>query len=289
MLRAVSFFYFAGMQNNILHLSEGSLAYHEYGNGAQIWIALHGFAQEGSVFAALQTYLPTGITLIALDLPWHGASEWKEPVFLLKTIQQTIEMLLAKKQVETYTLLGFSFGARLALALAPLEAQRWRKLILLAPDGLPRRDWYAFFDQMPWWAKQGLSGLFDRSPLLLKVAEKMYRWKWLDAFSMRFMRQHLKSDASRQRLKGIWLSAALFPELQQSCQVLAQTKLDVRLITGGRDVVIPAEAFAHLAKQIPRMHWIEVKNAGHELLSAAILPMWISLLFQDTYPDTHPK
>lgn len=277
------------MQNNTLQLSEGSLAYHEYGNGPQIWIALHGFAQEGSVFAALQTYLPPDTTLIALDLPWHGASQWKEPVFLLKTIQQAIEMLLAKKQAQTYTLLGFSFGARLALALAPLEAQHWTKLILLAPDGLPRRDWYAFFDQMPWWVKQRLSGLFDRAPLLLKVAEKMYQWKWLDAFSVRFMRQHLKSEASRLRLKGIWLSAATFPDLRQSCHILAQSKLDIQLITGERDNVIPPEAFVHLAQQIPRVYWLKVKNVGHDLLQANLLPYWVSILFQDPHPDTHPK
>lgn len=277
------------MQNKTLQLPEGSLAYHEYGNGQQIWIALHGFAQEGRVFAALQTYLPADITLIALDLPWHGDSQWKDPVFLLKTIQQAIEMLLAKKQAQTYALLGFSFGARLALALAPLEVQRWKKLILLAPDGLPRRDWYAFFDQMPWWLKQGLSRLFDRAPLLLKVAEKMYRWKWLDAFSMRFMRQHLQSAQRRQRLKGIWLSAALFPNLQQSCQILTQSKLDIQLITGEKDVVIPSEAFAHLAQQIPQLQWVSIKNAGHELLSDTILPWWIAHLFQDTHPDTHPK
>lgn len=277
------------MQNKTLQLPEGTLAYHEYGNGQQIWIALHGFAQEGKVFAALQTYLPTDITLIALDLPWHGASQWKEPVFLLKTIQQAIGMLLAKKQAQTYTLLGFSFGARLALALAPLEAPRWKKLILLAPDGLPRRDWYAFFDCLPWWAKQRLSGLLDRAPLLLSLAEKMYRWKWLDAFSMRFMRQHLQSEAHRQRLKGIWLSAASFPNLQQSCQILAQGQLDIQLITGERDNVIPPDAFVHLAQQIPQMHWLRVTNVGHDLLQATTLPHWVFILFQDTHPDTHPK
>lgn len=277
------------MQNKTLQLSEGTLAYHEYGNGQQIWIALHGFAQEGRVFAALQAYLPADITLIALDLPWHGASQWKEPIFVLKTIQQAIEMLLAKKQAQTYTLLGFSFGARLALALTPLEAPRWKKLILLAPDGLPRHDWYAFFDRLPLRVKQGLSRLFDRAPLLIKVAEKMYRWKWLDAFSMRFMRQHLQSEAHRQRLKGIWLSAASFPNLQQSCHILAQSKLEIQLITGERDNVIPPDAFVYLAQQIPPMHWLRIENVGHDLLQANILPHWVSILFQNTHPDTHPK
>lgn len=277
------------MQGNMLQLPEGSLAYHEYGNGQEIWIALHGFAQEGRIFAALQTHLPSNITLIALDLPWHGSSQWKEPVFSLKNIQQAIELLLVIKGAQSYTLLGFSFGARLALALASVEVQHWLKLILLAPDGLPRRDWYAFFDQMPWWAKQGLSGLLDRAPLLLKVAEKMYHWKWLDAFSMRFMRQHLQSAVRRQRLKGIWLSASLFPDLQGSCQVLAENELDVHLITGEQDVVIPAAAFVYLAQQIPQLKWMKVKGAGHELLSDTILPLWIFALFQDTHPDTHPK
>lgn len=278
------------MQNNVLQLPGGSLTYHEYGNGKQIWIALHGFAQEGSVFSALRPYLPATITLIALDLPWHGASSWESATFSLEDMQGVIDTLLAKKQVTQYTLLAFSFGARLALALSTREAHRWERLILLAPDGLPRRDWYAFFDQTPLWAKKGLSGLFDRASWVLKLAEKMYRWNWLDAYSLKFMRQHLQTALNRERLKGIWLSAAAFPSLVQTCSFLVKrADLEIQLITGERDAVIPPSAFAYLVQQIPQMRWLKIKDAGHDLWHAAILPTWATTLFEDTHPDTHPK
>lgn len=278
------------MQNNTLQLPDGSLTYHEYGNGKQIWIALHGFAQEGSVFAVLHPYLPLSITLIALDLPWHGASSWTSPTFSLEDMHAAIDALLAKKQATQYSLLGFSFGARLALALSTREAHRWKRLVLLAPDGLPRRDWYAFFDQTPLWAKKSLSGLFNQGPWVLKLAKKMYQWNWLDAYSLKFMRQHLQTAANRARLKGIWLSAAAFPVLTQTSSFLAKrVDLDIQLITGERDAVIPPKAFAYLAQQIPQMRWLKIKDAGHNLWQTRILPAWATKLFEDTHPDTHPE
>lgn len=263
------------MQTNELHLPAGTVSYHQYGNGPHLWLAFHGFAQDGSVFAALAPYLPKDVCLIALDLPWHGASDWKKDHFSLTDIQEAIQLLLAEKQQMRYNALGFSFGARLCLALAKLEAPRWERLVLLAPDGLPRRGWYTFFDQLPLVLKKQVGRLFDRSDLLLRWANKLYEWKCLDAFSLKFMRQHLQTEFSRKRLKGIWLSAAAFPSLHSSCSFLStKPELSQQLITGERDAVIPSASFAHLAQQIPNLQWNSIAEAGHDLFHADVLPQW---------------
>ena len=252
--------------------------------------SFHGFAQDGSVFAALAPYLPKDACLIALDLPWHGASDWKKDHFSINDIQEVINLLLAEKQQVKYSLIGFSFGARLALALARDEAQRWERLVLLAPDGLPRRGWYAFFDHLPFVSKKQVARWFDRSDLLLSWANTLYEWKCLDAFSLRFMRQHLQTEATRKRLKGIWISAASFPSLKSSCSLFS-TKPDqtVQLITGERDAVIPPASFAYLAQQIPTLQWTKIAEAGHDLLHASVLPQWAPGLFKDSHADTHPE
>ena len=278
------------MQKNELHLTHGTISYHHYGNGPQLWLAFHGFAQDGSVFAPLAPYLPKEVCLIALDLPWHGASDWMQDSFSITDIQEVIELLLAEKQQMKYSLIGFSFGARLALALSSTEAQRWERLVLLAPDGLPRRGWYAFFDHLPLVLKKQVVRWFDRSDLLLKWANKLYEWKWLDAFSLKFMRQHLQTEVTRKRLKGIWLSAAAFPSLRSSCSFLTKTLArNLQLITGERDAVIPPASFAYLAQQIPTLQWTKIAEAGHDLLHAAVLPQWAPDLFKDSHADTHPE
>lgn len=278
------------MQKNELHLTHGTISYHQFGNGPQLWLALHGFAQDGSVFAALAPYLPEDVCLIALDLPWHGATGWKKDHFSITDIREAIDLLLAEKQQIKYSLIGFSFGARLELALAREEAPRWDRLVLLAPDGLPRRGWYAFFDHLPLGIKKQVVRLFDRSKLLLGLANTLYRWKLLDAFSLKFMRQHLQTEATRKRLKGIWLSAASFPTLLSSCAFLAKTlKPSLQLITGERDSVIPPASFAYLAQQIPQLQWVKIAEAGHDLFHASVLPQWASGLFKDSHADTHPE
>ena len=278
------------MQKNELHLTQGTISYHHYGNGPHLWLALHGFAQDGSVFAPLAPYLPKDACLIALDLPWHGASDWAQDSFSIHDIREAIDLLLAEKQQTKYSLIGFSFGARLALALAREEAQHWERLVLLAPDGLPRNGWYAFFDHLPLGLKKQVARLFDRSGLLLSWANKLYEWKCLDAFSLKFVRQHLQTEATRKRLKGIWLSAAAFPSLHSSCSFLSKTPdLIQQLITGERDAVIPPTSFAYLAQQIPQLQWIKIAEAGHDLFNADVLPQWAPVLFKNSHADTHPE
>lgn len=278
------------MQKNELHLTHGTLSYHQYGNGPQLWLAFHGFAQDGSIFATLAPYWPKDACLIALDLPWHGTSDWKKDHFSINDMREAIDLLLAQKQQLQYSALGFSFGARLCLALVKLEAPRWERLILLAPDGLPRRGWYAFFDHLPLGIKKQVARLFDRSDLLLSWANKLYEWKCLDAFSLKFVRRHLQTEFSRKRLKGIWLSGAAFPTLQSSCSFLSTTpKLSQQLITGERDAVIPPASFAYLAQRISTLQWVRIAEAGHDLFHANNLPQWAPILFQDSHADTHPE
>lgn len=280
----------AFMQKNELHLTHGTISYHQYGNGPQLWLALHGFAQDGSVFASLAPYLSKDACLIALDLPWHGASDWEKDHFSITDIREAIDLLLAEKQQVKYSLIGFSFGARLALALASEEAQRWERLVLLAPDGLPRRGWYAFFDLLPLGIKKRVARLLDQSELLLRWANTLYDSKLLDSFSLRFMRQHLQMEASRKRLKGIWLSAAAFPRLQSSCSFLTKPSAqNLQLITGERDAVIPPASFAHLAQRIPQLQWISIAEAGHDLFHTSVLSQWAPALFKDSHADTHPE
>lgn len=250
-------------------------AIHQYGTGSRLWIAFHGFAREGRSFASFAHFLPENTCLIALDLPWHGGTEWREPSFTVADIVQAIEQCLRLKQQTHYTALGFSFGARLCLALASIEAQRWERLILLAPDGLPRGGWYQFVERAPLVFKKQVVKLFAHAQILLRLARTLYNWKLLDGLSYRFLRLHLQSESSCKRLAGIWTSAAAFPPLRKSCQQIAEKlHLPVQLVTGNEDSVIPQTAFAHLAQHIPQLEWTKLAHADHDLLSAAVLPQW---------------
>lgn len=271
------------MQKNVLQLSGGQLHYHQYGTGSRLWIAFHGFAREGRSFASLAHFLPENTCLIALDLPWHGGTEWREPSFTVADIVQAIDQLLHLKQQTRYTALGFSFGARLCLALSSDEAQRWERLILLAPDGLPGGGWYQFVDQAPLGFKKQVIKLFAHARTLLRLASTLYNWKLLDGLSYRFLRLHLQTESSCKRLAGTWISTAAFPTWRKSCQQLASMPhLSVQLVTGDNDSVIPQSAFAHLAQHIPQLQWIKLAQADHDLLNAAVLPQWINKIIQES-------
>jgi pimeloyl-ACP methyl ester carboxylesterase len=269
------------MQTHHIPLPQGKLHCQQFGQGPQLWIAFHGFAQEAKVFAALAAALPPEVCLIALDLPWHGQSEWRAPTFTLSDITQAIEYILQQRGQEKYTALGFSFGGRLCMALALTELPRWERLILLAPDGLPRRDLYSQFDRMPLWLKKVWVKCLQYPKWLIGLGRGLHRWRLMDKVGLKFVEQYLQTESQRNRVAGTWLSAAAFPSLARRCRALAAAQhLRVQLITGVQDRVIPAATFAYLPQRIPHLQWVQVEGAAHNLLSAQVVSRWVKEIIE---------
>src|SRR5690606_4094867 len=95
----------------------------------------------------LEKYVGDRYSFYAIDLPFHGATDWQEGLNFtsgdLRTItEQIMDENNPVSESQKYTLMGFSLGGRVALSLYQAEPARVEKLILLAPDGLKVNFWY---------------------------------------------------------------------------------------------------------------------------------------------------
>ncbi len=100
---------------------------HTYGDGRPV-VCLHGLTGHGERFARLAERLP-GRRVVAPDLRGHGRSTYDPPW----TTEQHVQDVLDTVEDRRFDLLGFSYGGRIATALAVAAPERVERLVLLDP------------------------------------------------------------------------------------------------------------------------------------------------------------
>jgi lipase len=106
-----------------------TLALEEWGDpGSPRVVCLHGVTSHGRHFAKLAEALP-GFHVLAPDLLGHGSSPYQPPWDIAAHVDAVVETV----GTEPATLLGHSFGGRLAFELAARAPKLVPRLVLLDP------------------------------------------------------------------------------------------------------------------------------------------------------------
>ncbi|KOY81433.1 2-succinyl-6-hydroxy-2,4-cyclohexadiene-1-carboxylate synthase [Lysinibacillus macroides] len=94
-------------------------------------VALHGFTGSTATWRYLAQALPN-VRVVAIDLIGHGRTAIPVHVqrFSMEEQVQDLEEICCQLQLETFTLLGYSMGGRIALSYAISYPKRIDKLIL---------------------------------------------------------------------------------------------------------------------------------------------------------------
>ncbi len=142
------------MESHLLSYKHSLINYYHFGNGPELVLCFHGYGENGESFEFLKNYLNAKYKLLAIDLPFHGQTEWREPEdFTSRDLEQIVKEIFKQNNLETpdskrkFTLLGFSLGGRIALSFYQLQPSAINKILLLAPDGLKINFWYWFSTQ----------------------------------------------------------------------------------------------------------------------------------------------
>src|SRR3954449_6995956 len=97
--------------------------------GGPILVALHGLTGHGARFRAIAE--TTGRRVVAPDLRGHGRSTFDPPWTTERHVADVLEALTGLEG--PLDLLGFSYGGRIAAALAAAALGRVARLVLLDP------------------------------------------------------------------------------------------------------------------------------------------------------------
>lgn len=105
------------------------------GNGPRTIVLLHGFGGSHRVWTSVQDALSDNATVIAYDLPGHGASlSWPDAGAAKVAVRAVVEDLSSRGLGKVH-LVGHSMGGAVATLIASGEPASVASLTLLAPGG----------------------------------------------------------------------------------------------------------------------------------------------------------
>jgi pimeloyl-ACP methyl ester carboxylesterase len=225
-----------------------------------VLLALHGFDRSADAFEKAAPLLAEHYTLYALDLPFHGQTEWLASTYGRRQLLEMAAAVLQHSRATSLSVLGHSLGARLALSLALGADMAIEQVFLLAPDGLggaPSR----WVDWMPHGLRRAVAYAalsWDRLPVW---ADRLRRRNCVSAAAYRLLLKYWQYEHRRVLLLATWLSLPLFPVQARQLHGLQPR---VQLILGRHDQVIDNQGVLRFFSGYAavRINWAD---AGHDL------------------------
>jgi pimeloyl-ACP methyl ester carboxylesterase len=242
------------------------------GSGSKVVICFHGYGEAGQVFEFLPRYLqPELYTIIAIDLPFHGQTEWKEGLNftqadLLEIIRQIMHQLIPQTSNSKFILAGFSLGGRAALSLYQEIPGEVEKMILLAPDGLKVNSWYWIATQTSLGNK--FFGFTMKHPAwffwFIKLLNKI---RLVNTSIFKFVNYYVDDEEARKLLYQRWTTLRkLKPDLDHIKSLIHKNNMPVRLIYGKHDRIILSSVGEKFKKGIEEQCTLTVIHSGHQVL-----------------------
>ena len=98
------------MSQHILTYKKSKIAWYRFGHGPAAVICFHGYGESADSFEFLGRYGGNDFSFYAIDLPFHGYTEWNEGLnFTPADLLAIIEFILGDP-IKNFTVLGFSLG-----------------------------------------------------------------------------------------------------------------------------------------------------------------------------------
>jgi pimeloyl-[acyl-carrier protein] methyl ester esterase len=227
-----------------------------YGQGKSI-VLIHGWAMHTGIWRKFAQQLAQHYQVTCLDLPGHGLSETVEPY----TLENISNALIEEVPESPFCLLGWSFGATVALAMADCFPQRINLLILLA--GNPR------FVQEGEWAGVSLDMLESfASSLQADCQLTLMRFLALQVNGLPEGKAILKAlknaiqecDPPSEKVLKAGLELLKTVDLRDQ---LSSLNCPVSVIQGDKDTLIPVEVSQNIQKIQPASEMNIISGAGH--------------------------
>jgi 2-succinyl-6-hydroxy-2,4-cyclohexadiene-1-carboxylate synthase len=219
-------------------------------------VLLHGFTNTGASWDGVVAAIGERYRPLAPDIRGHGTASTATPVDLGSVIADVAALI---EPAETFTLVGYSMGGRLALHAAFALAPRVRRLVLIgASPGLADPVQRAARRE----ADARLADEIEREPIESFAA----RWAQMPVLADQPAPVRRAVDADRRRNTPHGLARALrglgtgaLPSLWER---LPELTIPVELIVGERDEKFRATA-ERMAAALPAARRRVVPGAGH--------------------------
>jgi pimeloyl-ACP methyl ester carboxylesterase len=255
------------MQSGYLSFDGSRIHYLLSGTGKKILVCFHGYGESASNFSFLGPHLNNSFTILAIDLPFHGETQWSAASFDGKKLKEIVSDIISNENLafDNLYLMGFSLGGRIALSLFQELPQHVKRLVLLAPDGLKLNFWY-------WFSTQTLIGskcfkFTMRHPGwflgMLKIGNKL---GLINRSIFKFVEYYIHDEQLRKELYDRWITMRhCKPDLSKIKKDIQQNQATLRLLYGIHDRIILLSPANRFMENIDNAK-IELLECGHQVL-----------------------
>lgn len=251
---------------------EAYLTYHNstihyslFGTGPLL-LCMHGYNHHTRSFSFLVKHLQHRFTVLTIDLPYHGFTNWKERRPITPEDLHTIILQLQPDAMKGMHLLGYSMGGRFSLAYFQQYPDVIKSIALVAPEGLGLSPWYKMATHSKIGNKIFRNTMHNPAWLyrLIRTTDRLkLAKKGLTSSVMYF----LNNKEDRIQLYNRWTSLTLFrPNLKTIQYLLVKYKVPVRMLLGKTDPVISWKDGLRFQKGCPQWIHATVIPAGHFLM-----------------------
>lgn len=254
------------MGEDFFEYESSKIHFIKFGDGEKLLIALHGFGDRASSFLALKTALQKEYTVYAIDLPFHGQTQWQGDSFSQKDILGWFKIILDREKKQRYNLMGFSLGGRIILALLSRVLKDVDKIYMIAPDGL-KTNGMSIASLAPIWLRRFLKAQAFNPNILIKIVKGGYQIGLVSKFNFHFVQYNLLAEERQDRIFNTWIALNNFEvKLEEVRLLLMEIAIPIELYFGKHDKIIPLTAGQKFADGMPNVH-LSIINEGHLLLN----------------------
>jgi pimeloyl-ACP methyl ester carboxylesterase len=248
-----------------LQYKNSQIHYRKSGGGNKLAICFHGFGSYANTFDWIAQHVPDH-TFIAIDLPYHGLTQWTESDTLKAEELIRILDLCPDISGRNFALAGFSMGGRIALSILQQVPSRITRLVLLAPDGLHMNRWY-------WFATQTAMGnrifhhVMYKPERFVKLVRKAGKYRLVNKGILKFIDRYLDDESVRHHVYQVWTALRKFrPDIHKIEEEIQHRNIPVRLIYGKFDNIIPFIPGKMFSSHLGRQSRFTVLECGHQVL-----------------------
>lgn len=254
------------MQDQVLVYRNSTIHYRRFGAGPECLLCFHGYGEQASAFDFLENQIGSQYTVYAIDLPFHGKTEWKEGLDISKSDLLALADACMGDPNRRFSLMGFSLGGRIALSVFEAAPQRVAKMVLLAPDGLKVNFWYWLATQT-WLGNRFFALTMKKPGWFMGMLKLLNRMQLINASIFKFVDYYIGNEEVREQLYTRWTAFRRIKSGRKNLRrLIQQYRIPVHLVYGKHDRIILPTGARKLQKGMEEYCSLDIIASGHQVL-----------------------